>query len=38
MRKGCKVLQQLVRLTITPGGLAQALSRVAERVKGSMTS
>lgn len=34
MRKTCAVLQDLTGLRLTPGGLSQALSRVAERVQG----
>ena len=34
MRKTCKVLKDLTGLRLTPGGLSQALSRVARRVKG----
>ena len=33
MRKSCKVLQDLCGLRITAGGLSQALSRIAGRVK-----
>ena len=35
MRRTCRVLEQLGGLRLTPGGLAQALHRVADRSKGS---
>lgn len=34
MRKSCQVLRNLCGLRITPGGLSQALCRVADRVQG----
>ena len=34
MRKTCNVLKDLAGLRLTPGGLSQALGRVARRVKG----
>jgi transposase len=34
MRKTCAVLHELVGLTVSPGGLAQALTRMAVRLKG----
>ena len=33
MRKTCAVLRNVVGLSLTPGGLAQALARMAERLK-----
>jgi transposase len=33
MRKTCAVLQQLFQLRLTPGGLAQALARVAKKLE-----
>jgi hypothetical protein len=35
MRRTCRVLHELGGLRLTPGGLAQALHRVAEKAKGS---
>ena len=35
MRSTCRVLESLCGLRITPGGLAQAMHRVADRAKGS---
>jgi transposase len=35
MRRTCRVLQELGGLRLTPGGLAQAMHRVAEKSKGS---
>jgi hypothetical protein len=35
MRRTCRVLEQLGGLRLTPGGLAQALHRVADKAKGS---
>ena len=38
MRKTCRVLEQLTGLTLSPGGLALAVQRIADRVRGSFDS